>query len=196
MRVLDHRGSAKFLTVREWLESPYLRRLATRVGVQHALQSEDVLDLLQEVRLALWRAGPDLRVNVSWIFRIAEHKAADYWRTTRQQRECTSDVADSPESRPGDDAELLHLLRAKVGDSPFGPAPVLCSPLRGGPQRARGRRAPGSLPRLDSMAGRKVPQIAARPQRRADLRNLAPHSSGVRQTKRTSTPSRSFRTSS
>jgi len=118
MRVLDHRGSAKFLTVREWLESPYLRRLATRVGVQHALQSEDVLDLLQEVRLALWRAGPDLRVNVSWIFRIAEHKAADYWRTTRQQRECTSDVADSPESRPGDDAELLHLLRAKAAILP------------------------------------------------------------------------------
>src|SRR5262245_4874922 len=118
MRVLDRRGSAKLLTVREWLESPYLRRLATRVGVQHSLKFEDVLDLLQEVRLALWRAGPDLRVNVSWIFRMAEHKAADYWRIARRERGCASDVVDSHEPQPGGDAELLHLLRAKAAIPP------------------------------------------------------------------------------
>lgn len=118
MGVVDRVGSVNVLTVGDWLESPYLARLATRVGVQYALKSEDVLDLLQEVRLALWRAGPDLRVNVSWIFRTAEHKAADYWLRTRRERERTSDVLDSPEPQLGDDGELLHLLRARAAILP------------------------------------------------------------------------------
>lgn len=118
MRALDPNSSGRTLTVREWLESPYLARLAKRVGVHYALKSEDVLDLLQEVRLALWRAGPDLQVNVSWIFKTAEHKAADYWRKLRQEGERTSDAWDSPEPQPVDGAEMLHLLRAKAAILP------------------------------------------------------------------------------
>jgi RNA polymerase sigma factor (sigma-70 family) len=120
MCLADRGSSAKVCTIREWLESPYLARLAKRVGVRHALKSEDVLDLLQEVRLALWRAGPDLCVNVSWIFRTVEHKAVDYRRKMRQERERASEVGDYPESRPVNGAELLHLLRAKAAILPLG----------------------------------------------------------------------------
>jgi RNA polymerase sigma factor (sigma-70 family) len=110
------------LTAGEWLESPYLPRLAARIAAQFGLKPQDVPDLLQEVRIALWRAGSDQRVNVSWISRTAEHKAADHWRRKRHEQER---LVHAPEVRipiTDSNAELLHLLRAR--------AAILPTPLR------------------------------------------------------------------
>src|SRR4029077_3467463 len=62
------------LSVTEWLASPYLGRAVRRIAVQYGLPSQDTPDLLQEVRLALLKTGPEARLNATWIFHTIMHK--------------------------------------------------------------------------------------------------------------------------
>lgn len=107
-------------TAREWLESPHLRRIARLVALRHSLSPDDLLDLRQEVSLALLRAGPSHKINASWVFHTAKHKVVDL---KRQSRVGELDLDPSPRfSSDKPDPELLHLLRAR--------AAILPAPLR------------------------------------------------------------------
>jgi len=105
------------LPVREWLSSPYLQRLARRIAYQYQLPSEDVPDLIQELRLALWKAGPDVEVNVRWIAQTASHKAVDFLRRRIREPDPMPEGLDPPAEK-GDRAELLCLLHSRVARLP------------------------------------------------------------------------------
>ena len=100
--------------VTEWLESPYLTRLAYRVAAQFGIPSQDWPDLLQELRLALWKAGPSLTLNVTWVFQTANHKAIDLIRIKRRLREESLVVEEHVVSPNEPDPGLQHLLHARA----------------------------------------------------------------------------------
>jgi RNA polymerase sigma factor (sigma-70 family) len=102
----------------EWLESPYLPRLISRVAHQHGLREEDLSDLLQETRIALWKAGAKNRVTGAWLFRTASHKAVDLVRIGIRHRAQDTLAARSPLPVPWPDVELEHLLHARVDQLP------------------------------------------------------------------------------
>lgn len=106
-------GSA---TVEEWLVSPYLRRAAARVAHQYGLGEDDLADLLQELRIALWQAGPGTRFGPAWIFQVATHKVIDVIRRRSIARRRDRAFADLP--APASDSELGHLLHARVSELP------------------------------------------------------------------------------
>jgi RNA polymerase sigma factor (sigma-70 family) len=101
----------------EWLESPYLSRVAARIAHQYGLGADDVPDLLQEIRIALWSMGPETLVGAAWVFQVASHKASDFLRRQVRARHRDRLVAGSRE-RPTHDVELQHLLRARVARLP------------------------------------------------------------------------------
>lgn len=97
------------LSASEWLASPYLGRAAGRIAYEYGLLPEDFSDLLQDLRLALLKAAPNTRFNATWVFTTARHKAVDILRHGRPPRFRGQARAD-----PGNRAELLHLLHARV----------------------------------------------------------------------------------
>jgi RNA polymerase sigma factor (sigma-70 family) len=101
-------------TVEEWLASPYLSRIAARVAYQYRLPGHEVADLLQELRLALWLAGPSTTVNATWVFRTAYHKASD--AASRIRRTKTEEGPEVPGT--GRDPDLTHLLRSRASRLP------------------------------------------------------------------------------
>lgn len=101
-------------TVGEWLESPYIRHLAFRVAHQYGLPSQDAPDLLQELRLALWKAGPETQVNLTWIFHTAQHKAIDLLKRKIRLAEEGFFSDDGPTAESEFDPALRHLLRARA----------------------------------------------------------------------------------
>lgn len=105
---------ASWQPAREWLSSPYTRRTALRVAYQYGLGVDDASDLFQELCLALLNAGPDARINATWLFQTSMHKAADIWRERRKPAR----LAPSERSRSTDREELFHLLRAHVDRLP------------------------------------------------------------------------------
>src|SRR5580765_2982319 len=101
-------------TVLRWLESPYLSRIASRVAYQFRLPAQDAPDLLQEVRLALWQAGPETIVNATWVFHTANHKAADLVRRRARIARENAPLTRDPPLEDGADPALRHLLRARA----------------------------------------------------------------------------------
>jgi RNA polymerase sigma factor (sigma-70 family) len=99
-------------TMIEWLGSPYLERAAARVGHQYGLATDDLPDLIQEVRIALWEAGSEIRRGPAWIHRVASHKAVDSLRRKMRTRDHDRALATTltPAQR---DEELGHLLHAR-----------------------------------------------------------------------------------
>ncbi len=108
------------LTSTEWLESSYLIHLVTRVATARGIPSDEMPDLLQEVRIALWQAwgsSPDLLVGPAWIARTADHKAVDALRRISRRR--THDqLAGMLQERSQDKPDLHYLLRAAVSELP------------------------------------------------------------------------------
>lgn len=104
-------------TTAEWLESPYLAHVAARVAHQLNLGRDDREDLLQELRIGLWEAGPDVRVGSRWLFQVATHKAVDLLRRQVRRRHRDEAFADWKGS-PGHDLELDHLLHVRVARLP------------------------------------------------------------------------------
>ena len=100
-------------TSREWLESPRLIAIARHVASRKALSPDDLPDLLQEIRIALWKAGMDQSVNATWIFHTAEHKAIDLWRQSLSHAIAVGSRTPDPACRAGD-PELVHIVRARA----------------------------------------------------------------------------------
>jgi DNA-directed RNA polymerase specialized sigma24 family protein len=103
-------------TVVEWLDSPYLQRVASRVAYEYGLPSQEVSDLFQELRLALWLAGPATTVNVTWVFRTAYHKASDAAARLRRATRQTTPVASGGTRGDPDISHLLHSRASRLPD--------------------------------------------------------------------------------
>ena len=97
------------LPATEWLVSPYLGRVVSRITYRYGLLPEDASDLLQELRLALLKVDPEAQLNATWIFHTAVHKAVDILR----QRKAGPIEGQNP-TAPEKQVELLHLLRARA----------------------------------------------------------------------------------
>lgn len=104
------------LPASEWLASPYLGRVVSRITFRYGLLPEDASDLLQELRLALLKTDPEALLNATWIFHTTVHKAVDILRQRRDPTGVQTPTA------PDTQAELLHLLHAR--------ASALARPLR------------------------------------------------------------------
>ena len=101
----------------DWLASPYLDRLVARVASHHGVPAAELPDLVQETRIALWRAGLELQVSAALVGSIARNKAVDLVRNLarrRARRRAAGLLAATPEV----DAELLHLLSLRVAGLP------------------------------------------------------------------------------
>jgi len=101
----------------DWLASPYLDRVVTRVAGQHGVPQADLPDLIQETRIALWHAGLASPVSANLVVSIARHKAIDLVRhlaRRRARRRAAGLLTASPEV----DAELHHLLSLRVAALP------------------------------------------------------------------------------
>jgi len=86
------------------------------VARRHSLSPNDLPDLLQEIRIALWEAGIDRAINVSWVFHTANHKVVDLERQNHSSN--AEPDGNRTVSCQGQDPELLHLLRACAGGLP------------------------------------------------------------------------------
>lgn len=110
-------AGSQMVAASEWLESPYLGRVAARAARQHGLQEDDLPELLQDLRIAVWQAGDRAPVTAAWIFGVASHKAVDMVRLKTRAHRNDQDLA-AISSRSGRDLELDHLLRARVDSLP------------------------------------------------------------------------------
>lgn len=117
--MLPYAGSCgQRVGVKEWLESPYLGRVAARVARSFGLPSQDVPDLLQDLRIALWQAGPGVSVNATWLFHTANHKAVDLLTARNKRRVRERDSSQLNRSNDTADSEVAHLLSCKVARLP------------------------------------------------------------------------------
>jgi RNA polymerase sigma factor (sigma-70 family) len=88
------------------------------VAYRYSLREADVPDLLQEIRIALWKSGVTNRVNPAWLFRVISNKAVDFIRRMRRARECDEILAQTHPAAPVD-PDLEHLLHARVAELPI-----------------------------------------------------------------------------
>lgn len=102
----------------DWLESPYLTRIGARIAHQYGLRSDELTELIQELRIAVWQAGAGTRVNPAWLFRVAQHKAVDVVRSRARERRHESSLAATAAARPEHDWELDYLLHARAQEMP------------------------------------------------------------------------------
>lgn len=106
----------------EWLETdylPYLRRVARRAAYAHRISDADSPDLYQELCLALWKAGPDRRVNATWIFHTASHLAIEIFKRGRRADRLSAAVGAEMARFPASGSrESLLLVRARAGQLP------------------------------------------------------------------------------
>lgn len=113
MREAAERVSGFVLSGQQWLESRSLPRIGRLAARRFHLPPDDLDDLLQELRLAVLRAGVATPLNATWIFRAAEHRALDLRRGRDRIRSISGGGRLSEESG-GVDRELLGLLRARA----------------------------------------------------------------------------------
>lgn len=92
-----------------WLESTRLARITCLVAHRMRFGRADLDDLVQEVRIRVWKLGPQARVNTSWVFRTASRKAIDLRRRSFRAGagQCRAQACQ-------DAVELLCLLRARA----------------------------------------------------------------------------------
>jgi len=115
--VAAERAPCLVLSGQQWLDSPSLPRIGRLAGRRFHLPSDDLEDLVQELRLAVLRAGTSTALNSSWIFRAAEHRALDL-RRSRERMRAIATAAAEPEKTGRVDRELLALLRAQASRLP------------------------------------------------------------------------------
>lgn len=100
-------------SVVEWMESPYLIRAGGRVANQYGLRPDELTELVQELRIALWQARPGIQVSAAWIFRVAQHKAVDILRERARAQRNEAALA-ATMRQPQHDFELDCLLHARA----------------------------------------------------------------------------------
>lgn len=113
-------GSGTFAVPERSPESAAIERVlarfgevARRAGAAHGLRGDDLDEVLQEVRIRLWRAGVVLAkletLSPSYVYRAAASAAIDLLRRRRARREERMDDDATPPTRavavqPADDA--------------------------------------------------------------------------------------------
>jgi DNA-directed RNA polymerase specialized sigma24 family protein len=102
-----HAAGESVLPILNWISSDRLVAICSVVGRRWGVQSADAPDLLQDVRLTLWEAGPTRLVGAAWVFGLAVHKAVDRRRGT-QKPDCVPPTVAKPVP------DLIVLLRARV----------------------------------------------------------------------------------
>ncbi len=117
MRVAAEPVSRFVLSGQQWLDSPNLPRIGHVAARRFRLGPDDLEDLLQELRLAVLRAGAATPLNATWIFRAAEHRALDLVRSRKRMRAIQEEAGAAPGSHPVN-RELLGLLRARASLMP------------------------------------------------------------------------------
>ncbi len=106
-------------TVKDWLESDYLRRVAQRVAYTYYLSSQDVPDLYQELCVALWKVGPERQVNATWVYHTAQHRALELLKgSKRSERIAAAAQRPGRNSAGFRDPELTSLLRVEAARLP------------------------------------------------------------------------------
>jgi RNA polymerase sigma factor (sigma-70 family) len=115
---MSERQDRKLLACAEWLDSPRLGHVAARVAFQRGLGRDDLADLIQEIRIALWEAGPTVRVPEAWLHQVAHHKAIDIVRERGRRRQRDREVRYSQGGPTAAKAELDHLLHVSVAGLP------------------------------------------------------------------------------
>lgn len=106
------------LRIGEWLESPFLGRVAKRVAQTYGVPAQDVPDLLQELRIALWKSGPSPTVSIGWVFQTAKHKAIDWMKRRRRRAEVVLDDQSPPDRVASSDPALRCLLHSQTSRLP------------------------------------------------------------------------------
>jgi RNA polymerase sigma factor (sigma-70 family) len=114
MEVLPERAASAEV----WLGSPALPGLVARVAARYGIGSDDLQDLVQETRIALWRAGAGAPVGAAWVARVAMHKAVDFVRQRARIRACLQTIACLTEPR-WEEPDLERLLMAQVAELPI-----------------------------------------------------------------------------
>ena len=107
------------LLAQDWLVWPDLNRIVALIAARHRVNPDDIPDLVQEVRLTIWRAGENRAINATWIFKVVASRVLDQVRAQASNRSFEFTVAfeDLPESSR-DNAELAHLLKARLSRLP------------------------------------------------------------------------------
>ena len=116
---MTERENPKRLACSEWLDSPRLRHVAARVAYQRGLTPDDLADLIQEIRIAVWEAGPTARVPEAWLHQVAQHKAIDIIRERRRRRDRDREARYSSGRPIPVRSELGHLLHVSVAGLPL-----------------------------------------------------------------------------
>ncbi len=107
------------LLAQDWLVWPDLDRIVALIATRYRVNPDDIPDLVQEVRLTIWKAGENRAVNATWIFKVVASRILDHVRA--QARNCSFEFTGVPEDLPEsscDGAELVHLLRARLSRLP------------------------------------------------------------------------------
>jgi RNA polymerase sigma factor (sigma-70 family) len=120
---IPKQGLKSFPTTAEWLESPYLQQVTEQAAAKYHLEDECLPHLVQELRIALWQAGLEVRVGPAWLRRVALNKAVDAVRVRRRSRshdQALSAVLSKSEPK----GELEHLLHAKAAALPSKPLEI------------------------------------------------------------------------
>jgi RNA polymerase sigma factor (sigma-70 family) len=112
-RAAEGTPARRTATAGEWLNAPALSQIVTRIVTRYGLDRADLPDLLQEMRIALWKLGLHMKVSVAWVIRVATNKAVDVLRRTVRRRARDEAYAQLPGSG-ATDVELEHLLHARI----------------------------------------------------------------------------------
>lgn len=114
---ITERPSQKNASAEAWLVSSDLARLVRLVALQLRIPPEEIPDLIQEIRIALWKLPPATHVSSRWIELTSRNKAIDLLRAkTRaraREREFIRRMGDSTRN-----AEPMLLLHAEVSALP------------------------------------------------------------------------------
>jgi RNA polymerase sigma factor (sigma-70 family) len=109
-------GRCPFATLEDWLSSPFLERVVARIAYVHGLPCDEVPDLVQETRFALWDTYAG-NLNSALVSRVARNKVVDRIRLLVRDRTRDRILALSARAA-ADDAELHHLLNARIAELP------------------------------------------------------------------------------
>lgn len=104
-------------SVENWLSSTLLEHIVARIAHECRLSPDDVPDLVQETRLALWEADAHDPIGAAFVARVAKYKAVDLLRRLARSRRRDRTIARSTQP-VGEDAELRHLLNVRIAGLP------------------------------------------------------------------------------
>ncbi len=101
----------------EWLVSPYLDRLVGRIARPYGFSTDDLADLIQETRIALWEVSSEVPVTAAFVVQVARHKSIDLIRRLRRRRMALRELSVTARSA-AEQSELRHLLNVRIAGLP------------------------------------------------------------------------------